>query len=317
VRISKKVKEKKMKKKRKGFTLVELLVVIAIIALLMGILLPALARVRALAYRVVCGTNLKGIGTAMLIYANDYDDELPRAGGRTSIWGSPIPNWTAIDRYDAFGVNRTNGEGGTASISSCFYLLVKYAEVTPKSFVCKSDSGTREFKLSDYPNAPIDETIDAWDFGDDPRQHCSYTYHLPFGLYALTTSSEPGLAVAADRNPWIGSPAADPKTPFTRFMPDEPPRFSGSTESAKFGNSGSHQDDGQQVMFMDSHVEFCKRAYCAIENDNIYTRFPGTGYPEVGEPPMPYTSLPGTRKDNLLVHDGEPGSGGGGAPPAR
>ena len=67
--------------KRKGFTLVELLVVIAIIALLMGILMPALARVRQIAFRMVCGTNLSGIGKAMLIYANDYEDELPRAYG--------------------------------------------------------------------------------------------------------------------------------------------------------------------------------------------------------------------------------------------
>jgi len=69
-----------MERQRKGFTLVELLVVIAIIALLMGILMPALARVRQIAYRLYCGTNLSGIGKAMLIYANDYDDELPRAG---------------------------------------------------------------------------------------------------------------------------------------------------------------------------------------------------------------------------------------------
>ena len=78
--------------KRKGFTLVELLVVIAIIALLMGILMPALARVRQLAFRMTCGTNLSGIGKAMLIYANDYEDELPRAGGRNSTWGA-TPVW--------------------------------------------------------------------------------------------------------------------------------------------------------------------------------------------------------------------------------
>ncbi|MHC4114802.1 MAG: type II secretion system protein, partial [Planctomycetota bacterium] len=58
--------------KRKGFTLVELLVVIAIIALLMGILMPALAKVKQLAARMVCGSHLSGIGKAMLVYANDH-----------------------------------------------------------------------------------------------------------------------------------------------------------------------------------------------------------------------------------------------------
>ena len=98
--------------KRKGFTLVELLVVIAIIALLMGILMPALSRVRQIAFRVVCGTNLSGIGKAMLIYSNDYDDELPRSGGRNSPWAAKIPNWQAANRFGAYGVSalRLNGE---------------------------------------------------------------------------------------------------------------------------------------------------------------------------------------------------------------
>ena len=66
-----------METNRKGFTLVELLVVIAIIALLMGILMPALARVRQIAYRMMCGTNLAGIGRGMLVYAQDHDEEYP------------------------------------------------------------------------------------------------------------------------------------------------------------------------------------------------------------------------------------------------
>ncbi len=60
--------------KKKGFTLIELLVVIAIIAMLLAILMPALNKVKKIAQRVVCGTNLKGLGTAQVVYANDYDD---------------------------------------------------------------------------------------------------------------------------------------------------------------------------------------------------------------------------------------------------
>ncbi|MCK4294999.1 MAG: hypothetical protein KAY65_17505, partial [Planctomycetes bacterium] len=264
-------------------------------------------RVRQIAFRMVCGTNLSGIGKAMLIYANDYEDELPRSGGRGGVWGSAI-TWDAPDRYTAYGLDNTGG-GGAVTISSCFYLLVKYSEVTTKSFVCKSDSGTSQFKLSEYIGANVTEEIDAWDFGpvqdESNRKHCSYAYHQPFGLYALTTSSEPGMPVAADRNPWISSPAAAAKN-FSGFKPDLP-GMGGTTEQAKHGNSVSHQEDGQQVLFMDIHVEFTKRAYCAIEDDNIYTHLPqGLGYPQIGDPPVPPNSVPGHRKDGLLVHDGEP-----------
>ncbi len=294
--------------KRKGFTLVELLVVIAIIALLMGILMPALARVRQLAFRLTCGTNLAGIGKAMLIYANDYDDELPRAGGKKAEWG-PV-TWDALDRQGAYGGGGGRDEGGRATITSCFYLLVKYAEVTPQSFLCKGDTGTSEFSLADEPAAPANiELIDAWDFGADPWDNCSYSYHIPFGQYALTTSSEPALAVAADRNPWQASPAGEPvDQDWTDFQPDTG-SYNGTTESALKGNAIAHQGEGQNVLFLDSHVSFERRSTCSLEEDNIYTisnSTAGKGSALGVRPVIGRSAVePANRKDSVLVHEPE------------
>ena len=64
--------------KRNGFTLVELLVVIAIIAILMAILVPALRRARDQARAVVCRSNLRQIGLAANMYAEEWDMHVPR-----------------------------------------------------------------------------------------------------------------------------------------------------------------------------------------------------------------------------------------------
>lgn len=60
--------------KRTGFTLIELLVVIAIIAILAAILFPVFARAREKARQTSCLSNLKQIGTSMLMYVQDYDE---------------------------------------------------------------------------------------------------------------------------------------------------------------------------------------------------------------------------------------------------
>ncbi len=64
--------------KKKGFTLIELLVVIAIIAVLMGVLMPALQTVKRQGYAVVCRSNMKQIGLAANMYAEDYKNKVPR-----------------------------------------------------------------------------------------------------------------------------------------------------------------------------------------------------------------------------------------------
>src|SRR6266536_2206230 len=60
-----------------GFTLIELLVVIAIIAILAAILFPVFARARESARRISCASNLKQLGVAVQMYAQDFDEVLP------------------------------------------------------------------------------------------------------------------------------------------------------------------------------------------------------------------------------------------------
>src|SRR5215208_5366699 len=66
-----------MRPKRHGFTLIELLVVIAIIAILAAILFPVFAQARLRAHLATCVSNLHQMGTAMLMYAQDYDERMP------------------------------------------------------------------------------------------------------------------------------------------------------------------------------------------------------------------------------------------------
>ena len=275
---------------------VEVLVVVFVCLFILAVISSAMQMSRFEEYRIKCADNLSQIGRAMLIYANDYEDELPRSGGRNSVWAPIIPNWSALNRFSAYGLS-ANGSGGTANISSCFYLLVKYVEVTPGTFVCPGDVGTTEFKLADV-DAGGNMLIDLWDFGPDPSRHCSYAYHMPFGLYALSTSSEPGMAVAADRNPWMDSPAAAAKQYPGMYNPE------GGRESVKYGNAVAHEEEGQNVLFLDCHVGFEERSFCGVHDDNIYTYW-GGGDIRMGNPPA-LGSMSQERRDSLLVHDPAP-----------
>jgi prepilin-type N-terminal cleavage/methylation domain-containing protein/prepilin-type processing-associated H-X9-DG protein len=77
-----------------GFTLIELLVVIAIIAILAAILFPVFAQAREKARQATCISNLKQIGSGLMMYTQDWDEGLPavNSGGNNMGWGYGSPD---------------------------------------------------------------------------------------------------------------------------------------------------------------------------------------------------------------------------------
>ncbi len=312
--------------KRKGFTLVELLVVIGIIALLMGILLPTLSRVKAYAYRMLCGTNLAGIGKSMLMYSQDEDEQFARAGGKQSLWGgsgyigsgtSGGNSWDAVDEIGAFG----SSSSCPATVTSSFFLLVKHADVSPRQFMCRGDSLGSAFEISMYllPHSPISTISEAWDFGTRPSLHCSYSYHLPYDLSGggfgrpLNSASNTACPLAADRNPYLDEEAVsylDGVDP-AEFPPIWQVAAGGGGsghyyDPDKTGNAAPHQREGQNVMYVDAHVSFEKYPNVGIEYDNIWKYWPGAN-PDQAQKQV---GLPGVSSGGCIP----PGGVGGGAP---
>lgn len=285
--------------KKKGFTLIELLVVIAIIAMLLAILMPALNKVKKIAQRVICGTNLKGLGTAQTVYGNDYDDEYAVQGrGFSHSWSDRTANWCKTGT----GADKDWSVAAEMSIGASLYLLVREADVSPKSFVCPSSEQV-EYSGKTALNQDI---VDVWDFGhpginEGPTKCVSYSYHMPYdagrtgaistgskGRFAADARRSAAFAIMADQNPWYeetkltkgptnlsSSQYMDkvylicPLTP----APVAPTDYSKIEPRAglMIGNAYPHGREGQNVLYADGHNSWETRPDVGVKNDNIYT----------------------------------------------
>ena len=265
---------------RNGLTLVEVIVVIFILVFIAAIFMPALGKAPRIAKVVVCGTNLKGLGTAIVVYANDYDGAYPELPGKGG--------WSKELGFDYFMTRPNFGSGGAQelagrTISASWYLLIREADVSPKSFVCPSSS--QEAFDGHVPNPPsgrYPDITELWDFGDDPYKHVSYVLQNPYGAFAAREELGKGFAMGGDMSPWFknGDFVAPSKTTGPQLI------TAGDESSYQFGNTINHMvlkrrfklfgrkrkiRPGQNVLFADGHNSYEKSANCGVDKDNIYT----------------------------------------------
>jgi prepilin-type N-terminal cleavage/methylation domain-containing protein/prepilin-type processing-associated H-X9-DG protein len=158
---------------RRGFTLIELLVVIAIIAILIGLLLPAVQKVREAAARAKCQNNLKQIGLALHGY-HDVNDRLPPGGSGPNIGGFVA------------------SPGMTGSIGYTVYILPQVEQ----------DNVFRQMNTTvNYNQPPNDATAPFL----VPIYQCPSAEVIESALGAGKTHHYPGVAGPKGTNPQTGS----------------------------------------------------------------------------------------------------------------
>jgi prepilin-type N-terminal cleavage/methylation domain-containing protein len=176
-------------KRSKAFTLIELLVVVAIIALLISILLPSLSRARELSKRTVCMANLRGIGQAFYIYAQDDPSVFPAIAQTTG--GTSGQAEGACQVFNSQDRTSEPSTTGVPSPTVDLWAVVKANNTTPKQFICPSTTDVQD---------PAQDTTVYFDFFSAGTLSYAYQYQHDPNRRIIGTSSEPTFPVLSDAN---------------------------------------------------------------------------------------------------------------------
>ncbi len=250
--------------KRKAFTLVELLVVVAIIALLLGILLPALGRAREIANRTVCGTNLNGTYKAMYTYSVSNSDNFPK-GPVDSATTADVCDGTAptgarsgsnVDLFDSSGGSPTYD----AYLTGSMWILVKDGSTGTASWICPSSGNTKDPLTDDGTGAgtavPLSETVDFWDVNNISYSPVNIFDDKIGNSWSADVSSD--FIVMGDKNSGDTVGISEGNDPDSDEIED--------------ANSKNHRGDGQNLTFGDGHQSWTTNPFQGKANDNVYAK---------------------------------------------
>ena len=286
-------------KRRKAFTLIELLVVVAIIALLISILLPSLSRARELAKRAVCGSNLRGIGQGMHIYANDNREWFPAHYFKKGTVDIGPPSTCEVEYVGKLGYQyhlatslETNSQSSHPSRS--LFLLIVGGQQTAGQFICPSSSDEVDDMRNRGPYQSGDTTGETsaaragktrFDFAGYTK--LSYSYQNPFGRRGRPRETlDSRMPISCDKGPYYQSGEAQEGDDTTGAYKDarssvSPPEgwegedpievMKYSNEEWRNYNSQNHNFEGQNILFVDGHVDFVRKPIAGVHNDNIFT----------------------------------------------